>query len=134
MWVSWLVAGDTHYAATRHWLSPYLRAGGEIAGPTLLLAEVAGPVVRRTGRPTRALRALKDLRSLTLLHLAPVDDSLALAAAQLAIDLRLRGADAVYVAMAQRLGVPLITWDEEQQSRAAVAIAVYTPANAPRLA
>jgi predicted nucleic acid-binding protein len=48
-------------------------------------------------------------------------------AARCALDLRLRGADAVYVAVAHSLQVPLITWDREQLTRAAGRIAVRTP-------
>ena len=32
---------------------------------------------------------------------------------ELAIRLRLRGADAVYVALAEQLGIPIVTWDGE---------------------
>ena len=56
-----------------------------------------------------------------------VDAELALPAAELASELRLRGADAVYVAMTHRLGVPLVTWDREQLERAAVRIEARTP-------
>jgi predicted nucleic acid-binding protein len=48
-------------------------------------------------------------------------------AAQMAADLRLRGAEVVYVAAAYLLQVPLVTWDREQRQRAASVIAVQTP-------
>ena len=41
--------------------------------------------------------------------------------------LRLRGADATYVAVAQRLDLPLITWDREQLERASRLITVRSP-------
>jgi len=44
-----------------------------------------------------------------------------------AANLRLRGADALYVAVAARLGVPLVTFDQELASRAALAVDVITP-------
>ena len=52
-------------------------------------------------------------------------------AAQVAVDLHLRGADAVYVATAQRLSVPLVTWDREQLDRSSVVIEAYEPGAEP---
>jgi predicted nucleic acid-binding protein len=57
-----------------------------------------------------------------------VDESLAREAAELAARLRLRGADAVYVAVARKLDLPLVTWDAEQRERGGAAIVVRTPA------
>jgi predicted nucleic acid-binding protein len=56
----------------------------------------------------------------------PVDHGLADAAAALAARLRLRGADATYVAVASRLGVPLVTWDDKQRQRAASLVTIHT--------
>lgn len=42
---------------------------------------------------------------------------------------RLRGADAVYVAVAQEYGATLIIWDQELLMRGAAAITVVTPAD-----
>jgi predicted nucleic acid-binding protein len=61
------------------------------------------------------------------LRLLPIDHLLAQAAAALAGRLRLRGADAVYVATAASLRLPLITWDVEQRDRAAAVVDVRTP-------
>jgi len=41
-----------------------------------------------------------------------------------AAELKRRGADAVYVAVAESLGAPLVTWDEERLTRLAGAITV----------
>lgn len=46
---------------------------------------------------------------------------------ELAIDLRLRGADAVYVAVADQLSLPLVSWDVEQRERAAARVEVIVP-------
>jgi predicted nucleic acid-binding protein len=48
-------------------------------------------------------------------------------ATALATSLRLRGADAVYVAVADRLSIPLVTWDPEQLTRAGSRIQVRPP-------
>ncbi len=51
-------------------------------------------------------------------------------AAKVAANLRLRGADAFYVAAASRLDIPLVTWDQEQMERARGLVNVITPEEA----
>ena len=61
------------------------------------------------------------------LRLVPVDEVLARMAARLAGRLRVRGADAVYIAAAAALRLPLVTWDIEQRDRAARLVEVLVP-------
>ena len=60
-------------------------------------------------------------------RLVPIDASLAALSAQLAVTLRLRGADTLYVATAHRLGVPLTTLDREQWDRSVTSVTAFTP-------
>ena len=50
-------------------------------------------------------------------------------AAELAALHKLRGADSVYVAVAQEFGATLITWDAEMLARAPSIVTVQTPAD-----
>jgi predicted nucleic acid-binding protein len=125
--VSRLVPHDVHHEASRRWLMQYIADGGLLISPTLLLAEVAGAVARRTGKPRLARRAVAAVLRLPALRLVPVDEALARAAASLAGRFRVRGADAVYIAAAAALGVPLATWDLEQRERAAHVVEVFVP-------
>ncbi len=52
-----------------------------------------------------------------------------LLAAQVAADLPVRGADAVYIAAAQVLGLRLVTWDVEQRTRGSSVVPTFTPAD-----
>ncbi len=70
---------------------------------------------------------MRLLSRLPALRIVAVDSELAEAAARLAGDQRLRGADAVYVALAKRLSLPLVTWDLEQVSRASEVIHARAP-------
>jgi predicted nucleic acid-binding protein len=125
--VSHLVPHDVHHAASRAWLTRHLSEGGLVIAPALLLPEIAGAVARRTGAPRLAQRAVEAVLRLPALRLVPVDDVLARRAAVLAGRLRLRGADAVYIATAATLRQPLVTWDAEQRDRAARVIQVMVP-------
>ncbi|MCC6190190.1 MAG: hypothetical protein IT318_14255 [Anaerolineales bacterium] len=60
-----------------------------------------------------------------------VDRRLGKAAAQLAGSAGLRGADAVYAALAQHLAVPLVTWDQEIGQRLGAGLTVVTPPQPP---
>jgi predicted nucleic acid-binding protein len=53
-----------------------------------------------------------------------MDRGLVREAARLASDLGLRGADSFYVAVAARLGLPLVTLDVDQRSRAETVVVV----------
>jgi predicted nucleic acid-binding protein len=130
VWVSRLVPQDKHHAASRLWLETFLAQEGRVAAPALLLPEIAGAISRRTGKPKLAHVAVGQLQRLTALRLVRLDRRLAESAARLAGDLSLRGADAVYVAIAHQLKIPLLTWDEEQHTRASPLIVVATPETA----
>ena len=122
------IPSDPRHTVTRQWFNGWASNGGSVVAPSILLAEVAGAVSRQTGRLRLGRLVLSNLLTNRSVRLIPVDAILAEAAAELAVDLRLRGADAVYVAVAQRFGVPLVTWDQEQLQRAAAVVATRTPA------
>jgi predicted nucleic acid-binding protein len=125
--VSRLVSHDTHHEVSRDWLARHVAEGGLIVAPALFLPEVAGAVARRTGEPRLALDALHAVQRLPGLRLVPIDEALALEAARLAARFRIRGADAVYVAVASDLRLPLVTWDGEQRDRAERVVQVLAP-------
>jgi predicted nucleic acid-binding protein len=126
--VSALVRHDANYAASVRWLEAYLAADGLLVAPAILLAEVAGAIARRAAAPRAARRTVEALARLPALRLVAVDETLGQAAAALAGRLRVRGADAVYIATADLLGLPLVTFDAEQRARGARVVDVIVPA------
>lgn len=127
VWVSRLVAGDVHHARTRRWFERQDREASLLVVPALMLPEVAGAIARRTGDARLARRAMDRLLRLANLRLIPLDRVLAGSAASLAAGLKLRGTDAIYVAVAQLLNLPLVTWDREQLARAGGAVTASKP-------
>ena len=103
VWVSRLVPQDAHHAISRQWLEQYIADGGLVVAPVLLLAEISGAIARRTGEPDLARRALEGILRVPNLRLVSTDPRMGKSAARLAADLRLRGADAMYVAVAHHL-------------------------------
>lgn len=127
IWTSFLIADDVHYLITTRWLADQTGQDQEIVAPNILLPEVAGAVTRRTGEARLGDEALQDMLTSPFLRLVQIDESLARLAGTLAVRLRLKGADAVYVAVASHLGIPLATWDREQRERAASVITTIEP-------
>jgi predicted nucleic acid-binding protein len=125
--VSRFLPADVHHARSRQWIEDHLANRRRVLAPTLFLVEVAGAIGRRAGDPAVARRAADSLRALPGLIRVGLPGDVRDHAAELAAILRLRGADAVYVAIADRLRVPLVTWDAEQLSRASVRVATLTP-------
>ena len=125
--VSYLHSGDLNHSASRSWLHRQVNSGQLLAAPILLIIEVGAAVARRTRSAALGHRAINNLQRLPLLRLVPLDHRLGLSANQLAADLYLRGADAVYVALALQLSLPLVSWDKEQLERASRAIEVRKP-------
>ncbi|RLC76512.1 MAG: VapC toxin family PIN domain ribonuclease [Chloroflexi bacterium] len=130
VWVSRFVREDSYHEASRDWLEKALFRGKRLVAPGILLPEVAGALARRTDRPDLAQQVVATLERLPTLRLVPVGKELAELAADLAAELRLRGADALYVAVAYRLRIPLITWDREQKERSGKVIVALTPEEA----
>ena len=84
-------------------------------------------MARRTRTPDLAHQAVQQLQRMRTLRLVALDRRLGQAASQLAADLGLRGADATYVAIADQLKIPLLTWDNEQVEKAGKRITVLMP-------
>ena len=133
VWVSRFVSADAHHEPSYQWLFRAIDRATLLVAPALLLVEVAGAVSRRTGQADLAARAVELLEQLPRSRWVAVDAQLARLAAGIAGDLGMRGADAMYVALAQRFAFSLVTWDREQLERSRAAIRVYTPQEAPDL-
>jgi predicted nucleic acid-binding protein len=119
---------DPGHPAAKAWLAAALLADEPIVAPVLLLAEVGGALARAALDDRIPMAVVELLRSRRLLELFPVDEKLAGRAAAFAATLRIRGADAIYVALADQLAIPLITWDRQQLERGGQVVTVRSPA------
>ena len=132
VWVSRFILSDEYHTQSRQWLEQRIRDRTPLFYPTIVLAEVAGAVARKTRRESDGLAALRVIRSLCGTRLFTTDIEAAEVAANVAAAFRLRGMDAIYIALAMRLSFPLVTWDGEQSRRVTAPIVALTPPQAPR--
>ena len=129
VWVSRFWPDDAFHRASRDWLIKTTVAGNPIFAPSIMLAEVAGAIARRTGDRQLGYQIGQQILRMPTMQLINVDTSMGQLAAKIASEHKLRGADAIYVATAQRLDVALISWDHEQLARASSIITTTTPAS-----
>jgi predicted nucleic acid-binding protein len=101
-----------------------------VFSPTLLLVEVATSVARAKDDANRGIAIARAIRGIPGQVWVPLDDALAEEAARLGAEYRLRGADAVYVAVAKGYGASLVTRDRQQLERLPSTLPVLTPAEA----
>jgi predicted nucleic acid-binding protein len=107
--------------------------GDPIIVPSLLIAEIASAVARASDDTFGALRYANATAALPNLTLVSLTQATAGQAAELAATHRLRGADAVYLAVARRYATTLISRDDEQLRRASGVAVCQTPEEALRL-
>jgi predicted nucleic acid-binding protein len=118
---------DRHREAARAWYSRAIIGEAKVYAPWILLAEVGAGLSRGLGDPSLAHRAVERIIAEGVVRLIPVDADLAGRAARIAIEHRIRGCDAVYVALAASLDEALVTFDEQQSARAAAVVCVLRP-------
>ena len=132
VWVSRFVRPDVHHQPSYSWLQRVIGRGEIIVAPAVLLPEVAGAISRRTAQSGPAARAVALVEQIPSLRLVVVDDTLSGMAAELAGHLRLKSTDSLYVAVAQRAGFTLVTWDQQQLERGRTVAAAVTPQEMPQ--
>lgn len=101
--------------------------GAEIFCPTLILSECVAAIARPTGDSILSRRLVSLIRHFPGMTLVALDKGIAAHAAEIAIENRLRGADAVYVAVAEDFDSALISWDEEMLKRSAETVLAMSP-------
>lgn len=127
VWISNLLAHDSNHTSAVTWVDNHLRGGGRLVAPIMLVLETAGAVVRIAQDKRLARQVVGHLYLLPHLQLVPINQVLIDDAADIAITFGLRGPDALYVAVAKQLGIPLVTFDQEQLTRPASIITTISP-------
>lgn len=130
VWISRTIVTDRNHTASRLWVARHLRAKRVFVVPTLFELEVAAAISRVTKDPSLARRQVAQLRRLNtrgVMRFVPLLADLMQSATSLSIDFGLRAADAIYAALAQRLGVDLVTFDAELLSLPAFTIKTIRP-------
>jgi len=127
VFVSASAPAEAQHAASMTFIGRMVARSVDVHCPSLVLPEVAAGIIRPSSNAALAAQTVSGIRLLPSITLVPLTEQRARQAAQIAITCQLRGADAVYVALAQELGTTLITWDAELLARGALAVPTMTP-------
>ncbi len=130
VWVSAAIPQEQQHASSRQWIDQYLVAGGVLVISEWFIVEVAAAIGRRVS-PLHGQSAYMRVYSLSQITIVPMSRQLMQDSAATAAALRLRAGDAVYVALAQGLGLPVISWDGEIAQRGGPRVVVFDPGNFP---
>ncbi|MEW5872766.1 MAG: type II toxin-antitoxin system VapC family toxin [Chloroflexota bacterium] len=127
VYIALINANEPEHATCWTWFSTARAAQETILAPVILLAEVGAALSRGTGDAQLADQVVKQLTSAGMIELIPVTLPLAERAATIAANHRIRGCDAIYVALAEQSNSPLVTLDQQQLNRATSIITTYKP-------
>lgn len=129
VWIAAFLPRDAHHSHAFALLQQLAHQRVQVTLPTLALAETCGAIARRSDSPDVAPPILRFLLTQPWIAHVALDAALSQEAATLAMRCRLRGADAVYVALAAMHHIPLITLDAEMLERAPASVDCLTPAD-----
>lgn len=128
VWVNAFDQQEPGHLVSRQFLEVLRRQAFPIIVPNLVLAEVAGAIGRTRRTPDQAQMFALALSRLPHVTVRVLDEACALHALTLAAQQGLRGADAIYAAVAQDTGSTLVTLDNEHLTRLVNLLPVCTPA------
>lgn len=120
-------ADEPHHEACRRWFIRATSMENELSAPVIAIAEVSAAISRGKDNIVRAQQIASLITQTNVITLFPIPQTLAEQAADIAALYRIRGCDAVYVALAQKLDQPLITLDKQQRERAKSIIQIEIP-------
>lgn len=128
VWVNGFDRKEPGAQITRRLLQLLADRSVPIVIPNLALVEVAGSVSRTRRRPIKAVAFADSIARLPHVTVVPLTAELVEASVQLAARYALRGADAVYAAVALGAQCTLISLDGEHLTRLRDAVHTLTPA------
>jgi len=127
VFVSAFTPSEPAHQASKDFLHQARQSDAPLIVPTLVIVEIAAAIGRGQGKPDLGYAFAMQVNRFPDITFVPLDDGLAEEAAEVAASHRLRGSDAVYVAVARRFGAALVTLDSEQSQRAGSLVPVRLP-------
>jgi predicted nucleic acid-binding protein len=127
VYIALVHAHEREHSSSWAWFEQARAADESVVAPVILLAEVAAALSRGMGDPTLAHRVVQQLARSEVIELFPVTMTIAEQAAEIAAEHRIRGCDAVYVALADQLSDTLVTLDRQQLERGSALVTVRAP-------
>ncbi len=129
VYVSAATASEPQHVASLRFLQEVRNQAIAVFCPTLILPECSAAISRPTGNAALAAALVTQILEWPGLQLVPLSLALAQRAAVITGAQKLKGADAVYVALTEAQADTLITWDKELLQRGPAVVSTLTPAD-----
>lgn len=129
VWVASILDQDIHHSESTAFVRRLIELRQSASVPALAWPEISGAVSRRAGDAERGIKVAEFLAAQSWISSFPLDSMLARDAMRIAAGQRIRGADAVYVALAATRRLALITLDAEMLERAPAGVECLSPAD-----
>ena len=130
VWINAYFADEPGHAVSRAFLETLTRRSASLYLPHLAAVEIVAGIARALGEGSAATEYLQSIARLRNVTWVAVDDATAHRAASLAAQHRLRGADAIYTAVAQQYRCTLVSLDQDHLNRAPLDVPALSPADA----
>jgi predicted nucleic acid-binding protein len=127
VYIALIHAHEPDHARSWAWFERASASVEPIRAPVVLLTEVAAALSCGVGDRALARRVVLQLARSRAVELVPVGLGLAERAASIAADHRIRGCDAIYIALAEQSADYLVTLDDQQRERGAEVVPTRTP-------
>jgi predicted nucleic acid-binding protein len=124
VWVAYFNARDHFHGEAARWFAGQPEPTDAYRAPNIVLAEDGAALARMRVSPERGNDVVAAMLGNPHLVLEPISPALAVRAGAIAMERRIRGCDAIHVALAEASGLPLLTFDRQQARRAAGLIEV----------
>jgi len=109
---------EVHYEDAKNLLEK-VKDGNHIAiEPYIVLIEIVAAIKRRTGSTKLAKRVRNDFLAIDTINFTDLESTRANDASEIALNLGVRGMDAIVIQTAKEFNIPLITLDKEMIEKA----------------
>jgi predicted nucleic acid-binding protein len=129
-WISAVSPEEKQHESSKSFIDRVIAANSQIVVPTLLRVEISAAFSRVGKSPILLKATIAHLVSLRSVRWISLEKALADAAAKIASVHRLRGADAVYAALASEYGCKLVSLDNDPLERVSTVMVAQTPSQA----
>jgi predicted nucleic acid-binding protein len=129
VWVAFFHDLDKFRKESVEWLTRAISGSVRLVEPSLVLPEIGGSLKRLAKSEQLAKRSVDFVVHMPLMTIVPLGIDRARISAELAAELGVKGADAVYITLAMSEGLELVSWDESQLRSASARIAAHRPSD-----